>query len=668
MIVGRIIGKTTTNRFEFSVEHDVKKFDYCQVYHKDYGYVLCQVMELERTSEALIGKSVILGYKDENNNTKQIRNPFDVNTEVLKADEGFIKSIIVGKENTSQSAFIGRLEGTEIDIFIELNKLLTKHVAVLAKSGSGKSYTVGVLLEEIIERNIPLVVIDPHGEYSELKKPNNNEEDLNRLNMLNLKPKAYNKKITEYGDPEIDEQLRPLKLNDKLQTQELIDLLPTKLTNNQQALLYSTIKNIEEISFESLIHALEATESNLKWNLISSIEYLKALNLFSSFPTSYNEIVQPGKGSIINLKGMDPEVQQIIVYKLVKDLFQERKRGSIPPFFLAIEEAHNFVPEKGFSDAKSSKVIKNIASEGRKFGLGLCVVSQRPAIVQKTVLSQCTTQMIMKITNPNDLKAVSSSVEGITSETEDELKNLPIGTSLVTGVVDKPLIVNIRPRKSLHGGESVDILQKNEEEEEDFVEDIKEFKEQNIMPLIVPNITKEDVRLMTGNENIKTTLIPCVLFKCKNRTIEYNLLMDMKNGRIIYDISDTNLKGAFLPELEDLSKKELKLLETAYNLKTFNLTDLLYKSGLSLDSKNDLKELVKKGYIEQLEQEQFRISESYIFSNPARYGFHGKIEYKSINYDKRDEKNKRLDVMKAKVAKFTNIIDNKECYLVHYES
>ena len=669
MIVGKIIGKTTTNKFEFSVEQDVKKFEYCQVYHKDYGYVLCQVMELERTTEALIAKCTIIGYKDENNNTKQIRSPFDVNTEVLKADEDFIKSIIVGKENTSQSAYIGRLEGTDIDIFIELNKLLTKHVAVLAKSGSGKSYTVGVLLEEILERNIPLVVIDPHGEYSDLKRPNKNEEDISRLSALELKPKSYNKKITAYGDSEIDEQLKPLKLNDKLQTQELIDLLPTKLTNNQMSLLYSTIKNIEEISFESLIHSLEATDSNLKWNLISSIEYLKALNLFSSFPTSYNEIVQPGKGSIINLKGMDPEVQQIIVYKLVKDLFQERKKGSIPPFFLAIEEAHNFVPEKGFSDAKSSKIIKNIASEGRKFGLGLCVVSQRPAIVQKTVLSQCTTQIIMKITNPNDLKAVSSSVEGITTETEEELRNLPIGTSLVTGVVDKPLIVNIRPRKSQHGGESVDILQQNDEEiQEDFVEDVKEFKEQNIMPLIVPNITKEDIRLMTGNENIKTIIIPCVLFKCKNRTIEYNLLMDMNSGKIIYDISDTMPKGAFLPELENLSKKELRLLETAYNLKTFNLTDLLYKSGLSLDSKHDLKELVKKGYIEKLDEEQFRISENYIFSNPARYGFHGKIEYKSIKYDQKIEKNKRLDVIKAKVAKFTNIIDNKECYLINYES
>ncbi len=665
MIIGRIIGKITTNRFEFSVEHDVRKFDYCQVYHKDYGYVLCQIMELERTSEAQIAKCSVIGYKDKNSNTKQIRSPFDVNTEVLKAEEDFIKSIIIGSDGTAQSAFVGKLEGTDLDIYIELNKLLTKHVAVLAKSGSGKSYTVGVLLEEIMERNVPLVVIDPHGEYSSLKKANTNEKDAKKLKSLELKPKAYNKKVVEYGDPFIDEHLKPLKLNDNLLTQELIDLLPTKLTNNQLALLYSTIKNMEEINFDNLIYNLELADNNLKWNIISSIEYLKSLNLFSSFSTSYNEIVQPGRGSIINLKGLDPEVQQIIVYKLVKDLFQERKKGNVPPFFLVVEEAHNFVPEKGFSDAKCSKIIKNIASEGRKFGLGLCVVSQRPAIVQKTVLSQCTTQIIMKITNPNDLKAISSSVEGITSETEDELKNLPIGTSLITGVVDKPLLVNIRPRKSEHGGEAVDILA---QEEDDFMEDLKEFKDQKMLPVILPNLTLDDIKMMTGSENIKKVLIPCILFKCKNRTVEYNLLVEMNKGRIILDFEDVDIKGAYLPELENLTRTQLKLLETAFNLKEFNLTDLLHKSGLSFDAKEDLKDLLDKGYVIQKDNEYFSISSEYIFSNPAKHSFHGKIDYKNVNYDETLEKNKRLDVMKAKVGKFTNVVDNRECYLLHYES
>lgn len=666
MILGRIIGKTTTHSFEFTVEQSVDKFDYCQVYHKENGYVLCQVVEIEKTSEKVLGKCVVLGYKGEDGQVKQLRSPPDVNTEVLKADEDFVKSVVIGQEDTENGAFLGRLEGTDIDVFLELNKLLTKHLAVLAKSGSGKSYSVAVLLEEIMERNIPLVVIDPHGEYSTLKKENDKQGDIERLSHFNLKPKGYQKKVTEYGDSEMDGRLKPIKLNNNLTTQELIDLLPTKLTNNQLGLLYSTIKNMEELNFDSLLTNLEATDSNLKWNLISTIEYLQGFKLFSPEPTAYNEIVQPGKSSIINLKGMEPEVQQILTYKLLKDLFAERKKGNVPPFFLVVEEAHNFVPEKGFSDAKSSKIIKNIASEGRKFGLGLCVVTQRPAMVQKTVLSQCNNQIIMKVTNPNDLKAVSSSVEGLTNETENEIRNLPIGTTLVTGVVDKPLFVNVRPRKSMHGGESIDILGHQEQEDSDFVDEVKEYKDKKMMPLILPNISKEDYRLMTGKEEIKAVLTPCVLFSCKNRTVEYNLLVEMNKGGIVLDINDTQIKTAYLPDLEKLTRTQLKLLEQAYNLKEFTVTDVIQKAGLSFDVKEDLADLMKKGYIEE-SGEKFSLSDNYIFSNPAKKAFHGQIQYKSIGYDEIAEKNQRLDVLKAKIAKFTNVLDNKECYLLHYQ-
>jgi len=63
---------------------------------------------------------------------------------------------------------------------------------------------------------------------------------------------------------------------------------------------------------------------------------------------------------------------------------------------MVIEEAHNYCPERNFGEKKSSKILRTIASEGRKFGLGLCVVSQRPARLDKSVLSQCSTQIIMK--------------------------------------------------------------------------------------------------------------------------------------------------------------------------------------------------------------------------------------------------------------------------------
>ena len=77
-----------------------------------------------------------------------------------------------------------------------------------------------------------------------------------------------------------------------------------------------------------------------------------------------------------------------------------------------IEEAHNFAPEGGGRNNPAARVIQKIASEGRKFNLGLIVITQRPAQVSKGVLSQCSTQAIFRLINQNDLNQIKEVVEG----------------------------------------------------------------------------------------------------------------------------------------------------------------------------------------------------------------------------------------------------------------
>ncbi len=665
MILGRIIGKVTTSRFEFLAQSKAKKFMYCQVYHKEYDYVLCQIMELEKTKERIIAKCNVIGYKDQDGNIKSIRSPFDVGTDVLQADEDLIRKVVMPKSIKS-GAYIGLLEGTSIPIKLDLNKVLTKHLAVLAKSGSGKSYSVGVLLEEIMERNVPLIVVDPHGEYSTLTQQNDNVSDIEKMGRFSEKPKAYKKKVEMYGDTKLDPEAKPLRLNQNFSATELVDMLPAKISNNQLGILYTAIKNLDDLNFENLLFELASSENSQKWNLINMIEYLHGLDIFSSNPTSLNEIVQSGKCSVINLKGIDPSVQDIIICKLLKDLFSARKRGEIPPFFLVCEEAHNFIPEKGFSDAKSSKIIKTIASEGRKFGLGLCIVSQRPAIVQKTVLSQATTQIIMKMTNPNDLKAISASVEGITSESQDEIKNLPVGTGLITGVMEMPIFVNIRPRRTKHGGEAVNILGELEDEEK-FMEKVKDFDDRKLMPLIVPNIQEKDLKIMADDgSKIVQNLVPCTMFLCRTKNKEFNLLIDMTDGAVVLDIETMPIRKALLPELDKLTPHELKVLQKAFKLKEFDDVTLIKSSGLGLDAKEHLENLIRLGYIHDKGQQRYSISDRYILSNLNTAGIYRKIEYKKTDYEKKLSKGVNLDQMRRKLGKFTTISDQRECFLVTY--
>ncbi|MAG77947.1 ATPase [archaeon] len=569
-------------------------------------------------------------------------------------------SKILGLEGKENNAYIGKLEGRDkLKVFLDLNQILTKHVNVLAKSGSGKSYNVGVLLEELLERNVPIVILDPHGEYSTLKYPN--PKDKQRMQLFEIEPKNYLEQIEEFST---EDNAKPLKLNSKnLTSGELIKLLPAKLSPSQQGILYSALKNLGgKVDFNDLIYELETSEDNsAKWTLINIMEYLKKLNLFSENPTLPGELVKTNQATIINLKGVAPEIQEIIAYKIINDLFLERKNNNIPPFFLVVEEAHNFVPERSFGEAKSSAILRQVAAEGRKFGLGLCIISQRPSRVDKSVLSQASTQIILKVTNPHDIKAISNSVEGITSDSEKEIQNLAIGTALVTGVVDTPLFVEIRPRKSKHGGEAVNVFAQPEKTFEQNKEDFKG----DVIQAISPKYSPEDFKLMHGKDP-KITIIPGIQLTCEQNQEEFNLIIELTKLTVIKNIDEFSGKSLLDLKIEKVSPKLQRVVETAIKLKSFKPAEIFGKAGIQFSELFDaIKTLETKGYLEKDGQE-YKISSSLSFLASLN-------EYK--NYDKIDFSRIQGEELKAKyptetvkefLSKFIDIKNIKECKIIKY--
>lgn len=654
MILGRIVGRTSTTDFKFEVSGSAKKFQYVQVSHKDHGDVLAQILEIEKERDKAIAYCGIIGYND-GRSIRGLRDPFNPGTDILNAEDSFVKKTL--GLSADKGIYFGLLEGREnLKVYLDINQLITKHVCILAKSGSGKSYATGVLLEEIFDKNIPVVIIDPHGEYSSIKYPNLDKENLEKFG---IKPKGYLKQIEEYSpDTTLNTEAKPLKLSSKnLSPSELLQLLPAKLSNAQKGLMYSAIKSIggKATNFDELIMSLETEENSSKWTLINILEYLQKLSIFSDSPTYLEELVYPGKASIINLKGVPPDIAEIVVYKLLKDLFEARKRNKIPPFFLVVEEAHNFAPERGFGEAKSSNILRTISAEGRKFGLGLCVISQRPAKVDKNVISQCTTQIILKVTNPNDLRAISSSVEGITSETEKEIKNIPIGTAMLVGVVNVPLFVNVRTRKSKHGGEAVDILGSVDKKE--VVDDFSEM-----LPLIKQKFSIKDIKLMSEKpiKDVKTILVPCAFFNCDG----FNLLVNLNNGELIIDIDE--VKSVKLPKL-NLTKSQLKVFRSVFGKKTFTPADLFAKSGLQFSEIHDMVNvLTDKGYLVK-DGKVFMLNRNYkIYSELEKYGVFDKVDFSRIKFDKQLGKGYGLKEVKDVLGNFVSIQESKECWLVSY--
>jgi uncharacterized protein len=125
------------------------------------------------------------------------------------------------------------------------------------------------------------------------------------------------------------------------------------------------------------------------------------------------------------------------------------------PVFVLLEEAHHFAPHGG--DVVTTGILKQTLAEGRKFGIGMGLISQRPGKLDPDVLSQCLTQCIMRIVNEADQKSVATAVEGVGRDLLDNLPALSRGQAIIAGsAVNTPVICRVRTRITPHGGESKD--------------------------------------------------------------------------------------------------------------------------------------------------------------------------------------------------------------------
>lgn len=443
MQVGTIQGEVNTSSFKFRATEEVKKFDFVSVKSNEQ-WILAQVEEVTKNPDgSTVANANIIGYRDKGL-TKAPRRVIEPDSIVYMADQELISDTLGLEEN---GLCIGNLEtNPDIDIFVNKENFY-KHFAVLAQTGAGKSYAVGVLVEEMLEQDLPVLIIDPHGEYHSLRTENPESDS----------PKSY--EINEYSpNTDINSAALPLTFSSvNMDKKEILNVLPDSLTNSQMGVMYNALKRLrdknEDYNLTDLMDAVSQEESTAKWNLLNSLEQLDDSGLFSENPIDLEDLLTPGEATIVNLRAVEPETAEMTMYMLAKKLFDLRKTDRVPPFIMVMEEAHNFVPEKGFEQALSNKIMRKIASEGRKFGLGIGVISQRPARIDKNVLSQCNTQFVLRVTNPNDLKAISKSFEGITSEVESMIKSLPPGVAFVLGN-EYPVMTEVRTRHSKHGGET----------------------------------------------------------------------------------------------------------------------------------------------------------------------------------------------------------------------
>ncbi|MCK5548126.1 MAG: ATP-binding protein, partial [Thermoplasmata archaeon] len=428
------IGTTSLSCNDISI---VEKNEYVQINHEAYGTVLGRVDEIERKTDLSLDRAYelsegndvdveekvsavisIIGYRDDRGLLQVPHIPFKAGEFVYKAEEKLIKNVLGLKDDEKKGAYVGMLLGHDLKIFVDINSMVQKHVSVLSKTGGGKSYITGVLIEEMMKHKVTSIIIDPHAEYHSLSV-----EGKAAQSKFGVVPRSYGNQILEYAsDTRINPGVKPLKFTlSNLDARDILEL--TNLRNARANLtplrrvLDALRSSRAEYNLRDIIRMLEKEEDTSNYSLINELEYLEEVDIFAREGTRMDQLVVKGKTTIINLKGTPPDIQELIINRLASAIFHLRKMNKIPPLMLVVEEAHNFCPQQGH--AACTKIFRTIASEGRKFGLGLLVVTQRAAKIDKNVLSQCNTQVILKVTNPNDLKAIVGSVEGLTTGLAD---------------------------------------------------------------------------------------------------------------------------------------------------------------------------------------------------------------------------------------------------------
>jgi DNA helicase HerA-like ATPase len=367
------------------------------------------------------------------------------------------------------SLYIGNLIlRPEVHVNLRINGF-RRHVAILAQTGAGKSYLTGVLVEELMERGATIVVIDPHADYVFLSQSAQGGKH------------TFSDHVTVFQNPESTGRYSKKDIGQvEPYTIRLVDLDFDELCNvcgigtgftNIRAGLSEALKRLRERGIvylhediENELRAItkdEESDKNIRQGALDALKYvgrLKRLRVFSRSGVPIESIIKPYHASVIDLSGLGSVSTDYIVSRILKDIYNSVVSDAFPyPVFLVVEEAHNFVPPE--SETYSFDIIRRIAAEGRKFGIFLVLISQRPGKVHPDSLSQCNSQIVLKITNPRDQNAIRESSERLSEDLISDLPGLNVGEAVVVGDITRtPVMIRVRPRITREGGGDIDVV------------------------------------------------------------------------------------------------------------------------------------------------------------------------------------------------------------------
>jgi uncharacterized protein len=312
-----------------------------------------------------------------------------------------------------------------------VDPMLSKHFAVLGSTGTGKSTSVSLILHRISELSPEghIVMIDPHGEYSaafkgcgELFNVDNlqlpywlmnfeehcevlltthgadRERDADILAKCVLAARTKGKDMSQYGKVTVDSPI-PYLLTD----------LNTIVTNEMGKLDRAG----DTLPYQRLKQKLDELKADPRYTFMFS-----GMLVSDSMPSFISRLFRlPANGrpiSIVDVSGVPSEITSVVVSVLARMVFDYAiwsRTEAQRPILLVCEEAHRYVPKDENSGAQAvRKILERIAKEGRKYGVSLGLITQRPSDLAEGVLSQCGTIISMRLNNDRDQACVRAAM------------------------------------------------------------------------------------------------------------------------------------------------------------------------------------------------------------------------------------------------------------------
>jgi len=443
---GRILGLVEKSSVSSAAFADVRNFD-----EAAESIEIAEMNRRDKTYTAHIG---ILGFLDKLQRGQSIipAVPPIPGTSIIQPTKQDLETIF----SPSKEGWIkigNLLRNQTIDACVNLDKIVSRHLGILAMTGMGKSNLVSLLTKEIAKIKGTVVIFDYHNDYTSLNIP--------KINVVDAK---INPRLLDH------EQLSEvLEIRDSANVQQRV--LRMAFTNKVKESKEFWTKLEEEVEFI-------VNSEDKKFKEYRNSAY-RVQDIIDEAQRRFGEILDPdmgdpisfikeGRANILNISELSEKQANVALAFYLQQLLKDRKDASLArhgkskklgtyrfnsPIFVIIEEAHVFIPKEHDTGAKYWAA--KIAREGRKFGMGLGIVSQRPRSVDLNVLSQMGSFAIMKIIQEDDQHQIASATESTSRELISQLTSLNVGDSIMVGQwVNLPSLVHIEEvKEKIMGGD-----------------------------------------------------------------------------------------------------------------------------------------------------------------------------------------------------------------------